>query len=272
MSEVSGWQGTAFNQATESENRIHSDEVARRYGFRGGLVPGVNAYAYLVHPAVVAWGLDWLARGTADVVLRRPLYEGDPFRVEAKSDGSRAYLGEVIDPEGAVCAAGRVAIPDDPAPPALRRGDPPAGPRDARPDVSRAALEKLRERGMGALHLEWDGKGDTDRYLRDLDGMPDLVRPDLEGFAHPAFTLGMANWILDANVRLDAWIHAQSDVRNHAAVPFGSRLVVEAHVVDLFERGGHEFVDLDVTAFIEPDQPVLSARHRAIYHLRETGS
>lgn len=125
---------------------------------------------------------------------------------------------------------------------------------------------------MGAVHLRWDGRGDTDRYLRDLEGMPDLVRPDLEGFAHPAFTLGMANWVLDANVRLPAWIHAQSDVRNHAAVPFGSQLVVEARVVEIFERGGHEFVDLDVDAFIEPDRPVLSARHRALYRLRETGS
>jgi len=32
------WQAEAYNQVPESENRIHSDEVARRYGFRGGLV------------------------------------------------------------------------------------------------------------------------------------------------------------------------------------------------------------------------------------------
>ena len=48
------WSEIAFNQATDSENRIHSDEVARQYGFRGGLVPGVTVFAYLVHPALVA--------------------------------------------------------------------------------------------------------------------------------------------------------------------------------------------------------------------------
>ena len=49
---VARWSGIAYNQATASDNRIHSDEVARQYGFHGGLVPGVTVYAYLVQPAV----------------------------------------------------------------------------------------------------------------------------------------------------------------------------------------------------------------------------
>ena len=41
---------TARNPAAESENRIHADDVARRYGFRGGLVPGVIVYGLsLIH-------------------------------------------------------------------------------------------------------------------------------------------------------------------------------------------------------------------------------
>jgi hypothetical protein len=32
----------ARNSATESENRIHADGVARKYGFKGSLVPGVT--------------------------------------------------------------------------------------------------------------------------------------------------------------------------------------------------------------------------------------
>jgi len=65
MSIPQPWQAEAYNQVPESENRIHSDEVARRFGFRGGLVPGVTVTAYLCHPAVDAWGMDWLARGRA---------------------------------------------------------------------------------------------------------------------------------------------------------------------------------------------------------------
>lgn len=35
----------AFNTAHASENRIHDDATAKRYGFAGGLVPGVDVYA-----------------------------------------------------------------------------------------------------------------------------------------------------------------------------------------------------------------------------------
>ena len=38
----------ARNDAEASENRIHDDRVAAEYGFRGGLVPGVTVYAYLL--------------------------------------------------------------------------------------------------------------------------------------------------------------------------------------------------------------------------------
>ena len=31
------------HEATDSDNRIHSDDVAKQYGFRGGLVPGVSS-------------------------------------------------------------------------------------------------------------------------------------------------------------------------------------------------------------------------------------
>jgi hypothetical protein len=61
----------------------------------------------------------------------------------------------------------------------------------------------------------------------------------------------------------------QSAVQHFAAVPRGSQLVVEARIVDLFARGGHEFVDLDTALFLRPDRPALQARHRAIYKLRE---
>jgi len=40
----------AFNTATASANKIHDDTVAASLGFRGGLVPGVDVYAYLCHP------------------------------------------------------------------------------------------------------------------------------------------------------------------------------------------------------------------------------
>jgi hypothetical protein len=263
------WSGIALNQAAESDNKIHSDEVAKKYGFGGGLVPGITVFAYLVHPAIEVWGLDWLERGASDVVLRKPLYDGGAFHVEVEPDGSSAYRGRVLDADGQICADGRVSVPDFPARPVKRRGDPPAPTLNERPEATRETFERLREQGMGSARVEWHMGADDSRYTRDLEDMPLLVRPDQAGFANPGFALGLANGVLDANARLDAWIHAQSEIRNYAAIPLGATLIVEGEIADLFERGGHQFVDLDVAAFLEPDTLALSVRHRAIYRLRE---
>src|SRR5439155_1383566 len=58
----------ARNTPENSENQIHDDVVARRYGFRGGLVPGMIVYAYLTHPLVAAFGAAWLERGARGFV------------------------------------------------------------------------------------------------------------------------------------------------------------------------------------------------------------
>ena len=39
----------AFNTAKLSENKMHDDTVAKRFGFSGGLVPGVDVMAYMMH-------------------------------------------------------------------------------------------------------------------------------------------------------------------------------------------------------------------------------
>jgi hypothetical protein len=266
-----GWSGVAFNQATASDTRIHADDVARQYGFRGGLVPGVTVYAYLVQPAVAAWGLEFLSGGSASVRLERPLYDEGTFSVVLHEADAAAYGGEVRCADGTVCARGEASRAGGPAELPVRRGDPPAPRGDARPEATRAALESLREKGMGSVAFDWRADGEMERTTRDLDAMPDLLRPDRGGYANPAFTLGCANWVLAQNVRLGPWIHVQSEVRHFAAVPRHSRLVVEASVAELFTRGGHEFVDLDVAIFLAPDQPALATRHRAIYRLRPPG-
>ena len=85
------WSATALNTAPDSENRIHSDELAREYGFEGGLVPGVTISAYLVHPLVELWGKNWLDSGYANCRITSPLYDGEAFDVETDIvDPSRA--------------------------------------------------------------------------------------------------------------------------------------------------------------------------------------
>ena len=53
---MTAYQVTARNFSTSSENRMHSDDVANRYGFKGALVPGVAIYGHLVKPFVDHFG------------------------------------------------------------------------------------------------------------------------------------------------------------------------------------------------------------------------
>ncbi|MFQ5351689.1 MAG: hypothetical protein ACE5D3_01295 [Candidatus Binatia bacterium] len=229
----------------------------------------MTVYAYLVQPAIEAWGMNWLERGSANIILEKPLYDGRGFSVDVVTGDAPSYEGKVLDEDGMACARGSVGLASEPAPAVELCGRPRAPAPELRPRASRAALEELGENGLGALQAEWSGRGDYDRYTRDLDAMPELLRPDGQAFANPAFLLGLANAVLTHNLCLGPWIHVQSEVRNHAAVASGSSLLVEAGITDLQTRAGHEFVDLEVAVFIEPDSLAMTASHRAIYKLRE---
>ena len=48
-SRLETYRVSAHNTSKLSENKIHDDTVARRFGFSGGLVPGVDVMAYMMH-------------------------------------------------------------------------------------------------------------------------------------------------------------------------------------------------------------------------------
>ena len=58
MSGVQTYRVSAFNTSKQSENKIHDDTVARRFGFSGGLVPGVDVMAYMMHLPVAKWAAE----------------------------------------------------------------------------------------------------------------------------------------------------------------------------------------------------------------------
>src|SRR5512135_1856663 len=100
---------TAFNTAHDSENKIHDDAVARRFGFGGGLVPGVDVYGYMTHLPVMRWGRAWLERGTAECRFYKPVYDGDTAIVTARDDNG--VLEITLESRGEACASGRAALP-----------------------------------------------------------------------------------------------------------------------------------------------------------------
>lgn len=244
----------AHNGSTESENRIHADDVARDYGFRGGLVPGVTVYAYMVRPAASQWGLAWVEHGAMSARFRQPLYEGDAAEVVLDGNELTARNGD-----GEVCATG-TASPDHDVVIPVVDDYPAADLPDARPAASPESLAPGTVLGSVGAGFHADR---AHEYL-------DLVADDLPlwreaAVAHPGYLLLSANLILSSNVKLGPWIHVGSDVTHFGLVHDGDRWSTRGRVVDSYERKGHKFVELDLLVVANRERPVMAVHHTAIY-------
>jgi acyl dehydratase len=264
------YEVVAYNTATASTNKIHDDDVARGFGFRGGLVPGVDVYAYLCHLPAERWGRAWVERGTMTARFRSPVYDGDTVEVVAGPEADSGDLAlELRDSSGELCAVGRAALPDEPAG-AMSDGDvgewPAGDPPDEPPPVS---AEALRARPFGQLRAGFHAAA-AGTYLDEVREDLPLFHDAVTGIAHPAWLLRFANYVLSANVRLGPWIHTESTVQHMSAVEDGDIVETRARVTAVRERSGHEIVDLDVLQLAN-GRAVTRTAHSAIYRLRSTG-
>jgi hypothetical protein len=256
----------ARNTAEQSDNKIHDDTVARDYGFRGGLVPGRDVYAYMAHFAVERWGVAWLTSGKMSVSLRRAVYHDDVVEVLADATASDELRIEVHDGSDTLCAsavatnqqAGEAARPSRSALPARTR----AGERPA------ASPESLAVGTMFAAHVERFSAVESVAYLDDI-GETAAVFVD-EGVAHPGWLLKQANCVLMDNVVLGPWIHVGSNVTHFGLIHDGSWISTRARVTQQFERAGHRFAVLDVM-LVNGRSVVARIEHVVIYEPRRAG-
>jgi hypothetical protein len=252
---------TAFNTATASTNKIHDDDVARQYGFRGGLVPGVDVYAYLTHVPAREWGRSWLEHGTATVRLATPVYDGRTVTVSGRWDGDDdSNLDLAVSDGDTACATGRAGRDPQPS----DRGEPqaaelPADPPPASPEALRPGTV------LGTVTDTFDAAAHRG-YLADVRETLPLYTDD--GIAHPGWVLRFANQALSRNVVLGPWIHVSSEITLLGTVEDRNRVEARSVVLDEFERKGHRFVTLDV-AISADGRPVQRVTHTAIHTPRK---
>ena len=251
---------SAYNTAKESENKIHDDTVAQRFGFRGGLVPGVDVYAYMTHLPVAAWGRAWLERGAAECRFLKPVYEGATAEVVGEFTDSRLDLQ--VTSQGELCATGAAALsvattPHEPG----TFAD--VAPPENRPPADETSLAAGRSLGMRPLLVTEEFAAN---YLRDVREADPLYAR--ENIVHPGMILRTCNWLLTHNVVLGPWIHVGSSIANFAAAHVGQILTARARVAGNYEKKGHRFVDLDALVLAD-SAPVARITHTAIYRPRQ---
>ncbi|HZU90108.1 MAG TPA: hypothetical protein VE993_12700 [Stellaceae bacterium] len=274
MSELR-YEVEAFNTASLSDNKIHDDAVARRFGFLGGLVPGVDVYGYMTHLPVMRWGRAWLERGSAECRFLRPVYDGDLAAVAAEETADGLALR--VESRGEVCATGHAALPGAavpvsadfaafgvPARGARGVGAPPPAPPAVRPPADDRTLAPGTWLMMNPIPITAEYAAET---LRDLRERAPLYAA--EGLVHPAIVLRAGNWVLKDNVALGPWMHVGSRVQHFAALRVGDELAARARVTANYERKGHLFVECDVLVYANGKTPLARLAHTSIYRPRQ---
>jgi acyl dehydratase len=254
---------SAYNTAKASENKIHDDATARRFGFTGGLVGGVHVYAYMTHLPVAHWGQSWLERGTGDCKFGKPVYEGDIAEITAEETPEGLALA--VHSGGNRCATGSAGLPASVVAPAIsefQAATPPA--HDARPAADEQSLAVGRWLGMNPLTVTAEYHAQDLSDTRETD--PLYAR---EGIVHPGTILRCCNWVLSHNVVLPAWMHLGSSVRNLGVAHVGDTLSARARVTENYVHKGHKFVVVDALVLANERTPLARVTHTAIYLPRQ---
>ena len=251
-------QVVARNHAEASENRIHSDAAARRYGFAGALVPGVAVYAYLTRPLVARFGEDWLSRSQSEVRLFKPAYDGDTLQITAAPDGDD-WLTRCRNAQGDVLAELRSRFVET-LPPAAPPDGFDAPPKDdARPEISWDAVRP----GQPFRPWHWQITQDANRAWAEqvADDLPVYTHA-----AHPHWLLGIANRALTREFVMPAWLHVGSEIQFRRLLRLNDTVEVRAIPLEKWERKGHAFLRVYL-ALYRDDELTTEIRHTAIFRV-----
>ena len=187
----------------QSENKMHDDTVAKRFGFSGGLVPGVDVMAYMMHLPVAKWGRAFLERGLIEARFVKPVYDGEI--AEAHGEESNGVLSiQVAEPRRALRDRHRVI--------AGIRAD-----RFRLPTLSKLRRWRSASRSMPLPMSSANGSAPrraTGRAERPGNIWPIFSETDpiyaQEGLGHPGLLQRVMNKVLVDNAIMGPWIHVGS--------------------------------------------------------------
>ncbi|CAN5298897.1 hypothetical protein BH11PSE4_BH11PSE4_15860 [soil metagenome] len=253
----------AFNTAKASENKMHDDSVAQKFGFSGGLVPGVDVLAYMIHPAVARWGQAFLERGLIAARFTKPVYDGETVDVIAEPAGEGVALRVEA---GDIRAAGTASLTSE-LPRLALANFPDTAPVETRLPVHPGSF--AQGHWLGTMPRNWAGQAGAD-YLADVREADPVYAS--EGLLHPGVLQRIMNKVLVDNAILGPWIHVGSTMQLLAAARSDDELAARARVTANYEKKGHRFVELDAVIVANGSTPVAHCQHVAIYQPRQVAA
>ena len=253
------YQTVARNHSHTSENRIHDDAVAQRYGFRGGLVPGVAVFGYMTRPLVEALGPKWLGHGFVKTRFVKPAYDGELLSIEMHKR-EEGHFVTCFNQTGDLLAELSLATPHVlPAPESLAMLAP-ATSRSHRVGISNEAIEVGLP--FAALRLTPDAE-ENRTYAERVNDDASIYR---DGVMHPHLLLHWSNLALVQRYIMPAWIHVGSEMYLRRLLRVGDPIEIRAVPMEKWERKGHELLKLYV-AYLVNGTLATEVFHTAIYRV-----
>jgi len=251
------------NTANAHAESIHDDERANIYGFKGGLVPGVNVVSHMCHPLLERWGKDWLKEGSLDVLLRRPAYHDEKIDVTGRFHlGSEPENCEVeAVSEDQICASG-------------------IGVRRSGIDVNSSRLPDFKEAKMpapenrpflnGSQLLVGMPLGSIKGVYSRQEGcdfmeqMGEHHYPFTQGeYAHPGVLLSYAIYSFVWSLTTQVGIHAGCQVSFHNLLRAGMTYETRGQISKNYLVGSTNFVEYD-HIILSGDDIILSGRQKVV--------
>lgn len=251
----------AYNTAKLSENKMHDDTVAKRFGFSGGLVPGVDVMAYMMHLPVAKWGRAFLERGLIEARFVKPVYDGE--MADVRGEENDGVLTIEVESRGQLCATGSASLPASAPSLSLADFKETAAVTERKP-VNATSYELGK--WLGTVPRTWAGEA-AQEYLTDVRERDPIYAK--EGLGHPGLLQRVMNRVLVDNAILGPWIHVGSRMQLLSAARAGDEITARAKVTGNYEKKGHRFVELDALVVANGRTPLAHCQHIAIYQPRE---
>ena len=257
-----------FHAKPEYAGTIHDDELAKVYGYRGALVPGIILYGYMANPVVNTWGMNWVRRGTMQSHSRRPVYEGDRVVITAQpvreDEFGLSVEMEMHDGEGNLMATGRATLPN---------ADP------EMPDLADFPVEPIKE---PLRPIEPGGFKAGDRFASkgatmdaaDLRESLDLFGQswptyEQEGIIHPSqFPRVATHNALSSYALPTPSIYVSAMTQHLGVAHVGEEMTSSGYVVQAYERKGNHYTDQRHVIFAA-GRPVALVLRTSIYAARK---
>ena len=247
-------------------NIVHSNEGARRFGFRAAIIAGTTVYGWAVPALLQLFGTAWLDNGWHDLRFRRPVYPGDEITTRIAERDGGAFDLTILDPGGQGAVVGQVGL--GPAPWLSELHD--SARRTAEPQLERVPELTIENAPVGqdlrplATPVTAD---DASRYAReiqkDLDPLWTGTRPRL----HPGW-IAYRMWpFIRHSVRLGPIIHTRSQIQHLAPALSDQTLTTTGHFVEAYERKGHHYFVTDGCITGEDGTDLARFRHTTIFKI-----